>query len=141
MFNFAIFLFLYDIHCYFLISAQSRPPRIIEHPSDILVRKQEPATLNCKAEGRPEPTIQWYHEGNRVSETANRLMLPSGSLFFLHVVHTKREQQKDTGTYWCVASNELGKARSRNATLEVAGMFTFTFGFCNTFLKKSSSLN
>ncbi|GBN11409.1 Roundabout 2 [Araneus ventricosus] len=97
-----------------------RPPRITEHPSDVLVRKHEPATLNCKAEGRPEPTIEWYHEGSKVKNTANRMMLPSGSLFFLHVIHTKREQ--DTGTYWCLATNDVGKARSRNATLEVAGV-------------------
>ena len=86
----------------------------------MLVRKHEPATLNCKAEGRPEPVIEWYHDGNRVRDSANRMVLPSGSLFFLHVLHTKREQ--DTGTYWCVATNELGRAKSRNATLEVAGM-------------------
>ncbi|GFX12161.1 roundabout homolog 2 [Trichonephila clavipes] len=98
--------------------SQSRPPRITEHPSDVLVRKHEPATLNCKAEGRPEPSIEWYHDGNRVINSANRMVLPSGSLFFLHVIHTKREQ--DTGTYWCLATNEVGRARSRNATLEVA---------------------
>ncbi|GIY92247.1 roundabout homolog 2 [Caerostris extrusa] len=103
------------------LKCQSRPPRITEHPSDILVRKHEPATLNCKAEGKPEPSIEWYHNGHRVGGNANRMVLPSGSLFFLHVLHTKREQ--DTGTYWCLATNELGKARSRNATLEVAGKF------------------
>ncbi|GFU30687.1 roundabout homolog 2 [Nephila pilipes] len=164
---------------------QSRPPRITEHPSDVLIRRHEPATLNCKAEGRPEPTIEckreqdtgtywclatneigkarsrnatlevagqsrppritehpsdvlirrhelkpqlqaegrlttieWYHDGNRVMNSANRMVLPSGSLFFLHVIQSKREQ--DTGTYWCLATNEIGKARSRNATLEVA---------------------
>ncbi|GFS64202.1 roundabout homolog 2 [Trichonephila inaurata madagascariensis] len=102
----------------YLMSSQ-RPPRITEHPSDVLVRKHEPATLNCKAEGRPEPTIEWYHEGAKVKNTANRMVLPSGSLFFLHVIHTKREQ--DTGTYWCLATNEIGKTKSRNATLEVAG--------------------
>ncbi|CAL1265716.1 unnamed protein product [Larinioides sclopetarius] len=111
-------LWLIFFHKCLIASGQSRPPRITEHPSDILVRKHEPATLNCKAEGRPEPNIEWYHDGNRVIDNANRMVLPSGSLFFLHVLHTKREQ--DTGTYWCLATNELGKARSRNATLEVA---------------------
>ncbi|KAF8795105.1 Roundabout like protein [Argiope bruennichi] len=111
-------LWLIFFHKCLIASGQSRPPRITEHPSDVLVRKHEPATLNCKAEGRPEPTIEWYHDGNRVMDNANRMVLPSGSLFFLHVLHTKREQ--DTGTYWCLATNELGKARSRNASLEVA---------------------
>ncbi|KAG8183570.1 hypothetical protein JTE90_025130 [Oedothorax gibbosus] len=94
-----------------------RPPRITEHPSDVLVRKHEPATLNCKAEGRPTPVVRWFKGGTPVHDTPNRMLLPSGSLFFLHVMHAK-----DTGTYWCQATNDAGTARSRNATLEVAAL-------------------
>ncbi|XP_042897361.1 roundabout homolog 1 isoform X3 [Parasteatoda tepidariorum] len=112
------FMWMIIFHKCLIVYGQSRPPRITEHPSDVLVRKHEPATLNCNAEGRPTPNIEWYHEGSRVYDNSNRNILPSGSLFFLHVLHNKREQ--DTGTYWCVAINDLGRARSRNATLEVA---------------------
>ncbi|KAM9728215.1 LOW QUALITY PROTEIN: roundabout homolog 3 [Menidia menidia] len=99
-------------------------PRIVEHPSDLIVSKGEPATLNCKAEGRPSPTVEWYKDGERV-ETArddprsHRMLLPSGSLFFLRIVHGRRSKP-DEGVYVCVARNYLGEALSRNASLEVA---------------------
>ncbi|XP_051787854.1 roundabout homolog 3 isoform X1 [Erpetoichthys calabaricus] len=100
------------------------PPRIIEHPSDLIVSKGEPATLNCKAEGRPLPMVEWYKDGERVETDredprSHRMLLPSGSLFFLRIVHGRRSKP-DEGVYICVARNYLGEAVSRNASLEVA---------------------
>ncbi|KAI9519816.1 Roundabout 2 [Dissostichus eleginoides] len=99
-------------------------PRIVEHPSDLIVSKGEPATLNCKAEGRPTPTVEWYKDGERVetdrdNPRSHRMLLPSGSLFFLRIIHGRRSKPDD-GSYVCVARNYLGEAVSRNASLEVA---------------------
>ncbi|KAM7398628.1 hypothetical protein PAMA_006506 [Pampus argenteus] len=115
---------------YFLLPPGSRPrledaaPRIVEHPSDLIVSKGEPATLNCKAEGRPTPIVEWYKDGERVETDredprSHRMLLPSGSLFFLRIVHGRRSKP-DEGVYVCVARNYLGEAVSRNASLEVA---------------------
>uniref|UniRef100_A0A6Q2XZY9 Roundabout, axon guidance receptor, homolog 2 (Drosophila) n=1 Tax=Esox lucius TaxID=8010 RepID=A0A6Q2XZY9_ESOLU len=103
---------------------EDSPPRIVEHPSDLIVSKGEPATLNCKAEGRPAPTVEWYKDGERVETDkddprSHRMLLPSGSLFFLRIVHGRRSKP-DEGSYVCVARNYLGEAISRNASLEVA---------------------
>lgn len=101
----------------------------MEHPSDLIVSKGEPATLNCKADGRPMPIIEWYKDGERVETDkedprSHRMLLPSGSLFFLRIVHGRRSKP-DEGVYVCVARNYLGEAVSRNASLEVASKYSF----------------
>lgn len=36
---------------------EDSPPRITEHPLDVLVPKSSPAQMTCRAEGHPAPTI------------------------------------------------------------------------------------
>uniref|UniRef100_A0A3Q3X5T4 Uncharacterized protein n=1 Tax=Mola mola TaxID=94237 RepID=A0A3Q3X5T4_MOLML len=121
---FFVFFFVFTFLCRSRLRQEDSPPRIVEHPSDLIVSKGEPATLNCKAEGRPTPTVEWYKDGERVetdrdNPRSQRMLLPSGSLFFLRIVHGRRSKP-DEGAYVCVARNYLGEAVSRNASLEVA---------------------
>lgn len=117
-------------------------PRIVEHPSDLIVSKGEPATLNCKAEGRPAPMVEWYKDGERVETDredprSHRMLLPSGSLFFLRIVHGRRSKP-DEGVYVCVARNYLGEAVSRNASLEVASRWSWTGTVVSPFRQEGS---
>ncbi|XP_037078350.1 roundabout homolog 1-like [Pollicipes pollicipes] len=90
-------------------------PRITEHPSDATVPRLSPVTLNCQAAGSPPPAVRWVKDGRRLAaNTAHRVLLPRGSLFFLSV------RRRDAGVYWCVADNRHGRDASRNATLVVA---------------------
>lgn len=86
----------------------------------MVARRNDPATLNCAARGA---RITWFRDGEEVTTSSqdprsHRVLLPSGSLFFLRVATTRRDS--DAGTYWCVASNSFGATRSQNATLTVA---------------------
>jgi len=96
-----------------------RAPRIVEHPTDTAVELHEPATLNCKSEGQPQPDIQWYRDGRPVdaASSVRKALLPDGSLLFLEASQGKRDS--DSGTYWCIATNAFGEAISRKATLVV----------------------
>jgi len=110
-------------------AASASNPRIVEHPESQYVAKNEPATLNCKAEGDPAPVVAWYRDGVPVT-TANenpsshRMLLPSGQLFFLRVIHNKNAKP-DVGTYYCNATSPRTgvSAVSRNATLHIAGTY------------------
>jgi len=94
------------------------------------VTKNEPTTLNCKAEGKPDPVIEWYKNGELLgpSSEGRRIFLPFGDLFFLSVSDGRRKdfgpdgtKESDSGVYWCIARNNVGTVRSRNATLQVGG--------------------
>lgn len=69
-------------------ASSGKPPEIVEHPVDTAVRRNEPATLNCRATGQPNPSIHWYVNGAKVKVGGHRMLLPSGALFFLQVSQT-----------------------------------------------------
>ncbi|XP_063827497.1 roundabout homolog 1-like isoform X1 [Ostrinia nubilalis] len=110
---------LHLLFSYPFARAQSRAPRIKEHPVDTIVGRSEPATLRCVSEGKPKPTIHWYKDGAPLAPTDNphRVLLEDG-LLFLRVMRGKKES--DEGVYWCVARNSVGEAVSKNATLTIA---------------------
>ncbi|CAL1527760.1 unnamed protein product [Lymnaea stagnalis] len=103
--------------------AEEENPRIVEHPTDHYVAKNEPAKLLCKAEGDPPPEITWYRNGEKVitnkDDASSHRLLLTGELFFLRIIHSKN-QKPDVGTYYCNATNVHGSAISRNATLQIA---------------------
>nr|AAQ10890.1 roundabout-like protein 4 [Danio rerio] len=101
-------------------------PRIVHHPSDVVVRVGSPATLSCRAEGNPEPTIQWLRNGqpldtDKMDAQSQPIVLPDGSLFFFSVVPGRKGQSHEA-VYACIAHNSIGNATSRNASLHIAAL-------------------
>uniref|UniRef100_A0A8C9Z2R7 Neogenin 1a n=1 Tax=Sander lucioperca TaxID=283035 RepID=A0A8C9Z2R7_SANLU len=96
---------------------------------DTLAIRGNSALLNCSAhsDAATPARIEWKKDGTFMSLVSDerRNILPDGSLFFTHVVHSKHNKP-DEGTYQCVATiDNLGSISSQTARLSVAGMPRF----------------
>ena len=74
--------------------------------------------INCIiARGQPEPTIEWLHNGTKISSDAYQIM--NGSLL-IQSVHPDR----DSGTLTCRADTPSVGYDEVNSTVTVIGMST-----------------
>ncbi|XP_051257416.1 roundabout homolog 1 isoform X3 [Dicentrarchus labrax] len=108
------------------VRAEETPPRIVHHPTDVVVKVGSPATLYCRADGGSKLTFEWLRNGQPLEMAKGDgelqpMVLPEGSLFFVSVGGGRRGQSHE-GVYACVARNSVGKATSRNASLYIAAL-------------------
>ncbi|KAM4727101.1 roundabout homolog 4 [Anableps anableps] len=106
------------------VRTEEGEPRIVHHPSDVVVKLGSPATLSCRVDGSPKPTIEWLRNGQPLGTEKGDsqeipMVLSEGSLFFLNVGGGRRGQSHE-GVYACVARNSVGEVTSRNASLYIA---------------------
>ncbi|XP_058835456.1 peroxidasin isoform X2 [Topomyia yanbarensis] len=82
-------------------------PRFTLVPENVTAKTGAHVTLECEADGNPLPHIWWKRNGQPLVET-NRIYLSDDDIE-LTIEHVK---ESDSGTYVCVAENELGSAES-----------------------------
>ncbi|NXU50379.1 HMCN1 protein, partial [Turnix velox] len=75
------------------------------HPSEVVVTQGNEISLECKAQGIPEPTINWMKDGRPLVGGRDLVILQDG-----HLLQLKNAQVSDTGHYVCVAANAAGLA-------------------------------
>ncbi|XP_050073401.1 peroxidasin isoform X1 [Anopheles maculipalpis] len=81
------------------------PPRIVLGPENQHVKIGSTLTLECEADGNPLPHIWWKKDGQPVNETSQVFF--TDDAIELTIDHV---EVSDSGTYACVAENELGIA-------------------------------
>jgi neuronal growth regulator 1 len=90
-----------------------RPPIISDNSTrSVVTWEGNRAVLKCYASGNPKPDIYWRRQNNKVLPT-NSSIFKGNELVFPHVTKEQR------GTYYCVATNVVGRGARRNIDLEV----------------------
>ena len=84
------------------------PPTITQHPANTQVNEGGTVTFNVEATGVPAPTYQWYKNSAPINGQISRVLTLANVPY------------SDNGsTYYAVAKNSAGEARSNEATLTV----------------------
>jgi hypothetical protein len=88
----------------FLLTAK---PTFLVQPESIVAGQGDRVIMHCKVHGRPQPLIQWFHNGVPIADShvvGGIVRFSNGSLLFPEVTRAF------TGNYACNASNSLGYA-------------------------------
>ncbi|XP_060797480.1 inactive tyrosine-protein kinase 7a isoform X1 [Neoarius graeffei] len=89
-------------------------PQPVVKPEDLVVLRNEEAHFHCQFTAEPQPTVEWYHENELISNKSRVFLLNNGSLFISQV------KQRNTGRYRCVAQGLRGLPVSLEAFLRIA---------------------
>ncbi|CAJ0587388.1 unnamed protein product, partial [Mesorhabditis spiculigera] len=80
-------------------------PKFSFHLRHRLIQKNHPCKLICNLGGNPTPKVEWLKDGRAVDADRVQLTYRSG-VASLEIFNARME---DSGTYTCVATNELGE--------------------------------
>ncbi|XP_057389214.1 vascular endothelial growth factor receptor 1 isoform X1 [Balaenoptera acutorostrata] len=90
-------------------------PYLLRNLSDHTVAISSSTTLDCRANGVPEPQITWFKNNHKIQQEPGIILGPGSSTLFI-----ERVTEEDEGVYHCKATNQKGSAES-SAYLTVQG--------------------
>ncbi|XP_072832157.1 vascular endothelial growth factor receptor 1 isoform X2 [Vicugna pacos] len=90
-------------------------PYLLRNLSDHTVALSSSTTLDCHANGVPEPQITWFKNNHKILQEPGIILGPGSSTLFI-----ERVTEEDEGIYHCKATNQKGSAES-SAYLTVQG--------------------
>ncbi|XP_030051559.1 inactive tyrosine-protein kinase 7 isoform X2 [Microcaecilia unicolor] len=89
-------------------------PKWLEMPADSFLEESKPGYLHCLTKASLKPTVEWYRNGNRISDDSRFLIFENGTLRISSV------DVYDGTVYKCVSSTRAGSidAQARVTVLE-----------------------
>ena len=100
-------------------------PRVHTYPNSVSVEEGESLTLNCTAEGYPQPVIVWFKDGAELF--ADVEMMNSSLTSVQSILCINSSVMNDTGLYQCQASSTFDLLNmSVTATSEESTVIIFS---------------
>uniref|UniRef100_A0A8C7CSJ9 Hemicentin-2 n=1 Tax=Oncorhynchus kisutch TaxID=8019 RepID=A0A8C7CSJ9_ONCKI len=84
--------------------SHSEPPEISVPRVEYTAVLGQPVSLECVADGQPQPEVSWHRERRPVTEGAHIQLFANGTL------RIAASQRSDAGLYTCSAKNLVGRA-------------------------------
>ena len=104
---------MFDFYITVSISSLATP-QFVDAPQDVTATEGDNAELQCRATGRPSPTISWTHNSAPIAQNIRARQGDSGSLTIINV------RVSDAGLYECRASSS-DQTITSSARLRVLG--------------------
>ncbi|XP_043360294.1 vascular endothelial growth factor receptor 1 isoform X4 [Dermochelys coriacea] len=90
----------------FYVTAQEAPS-LLRNLSDQIVNTSNSATLECQAQGIPEPQISWFKNHEEIQQEPGIILGPGSKMLLI-----ERVKEEDEGLYQCIATNLKGSVES-----------------------------
>ena len=82
------------------------PPIFATKPENVVALEKADIEMACEVQGLPEPTVQWYKNGDLIIESEYFQIVGKSNLKILGLVGL------DSGMYQCVATNSAGNIQA-----------------------------
>ncbi|GMR58628.1 hypothetical protein PMAYCL1PPCAC_28823, partial [Pristionchus mayeri] len=116
---------------------EERAPVITRPLQDSTVHEGNREILELEVNAEPSPKIEWFKDGQRVSESRVLRMYFDGRVAFMKIYEAKQDHQ---GEYTCRVSNKLGSVESRALLLVESGADVERVGKMPQFIKKMQTV-
>uniref|UniRef100_A0A3B4G811 Ig-like domain-containing protein n=1 Tax=Pundamilia nyererei TaxID=303518 RepID=A0A3B4G811_9CICH len=81
------------------------PPKCIIPLTDVTAAVGTPVILQCLVNGKPNPTAEWYKDGDRITDSRYIIQVKTAGHFNLLITNVT---QSDAGEYKCIIQNTAG---------------------------------
>uniref|UniRef100_A0A3P9CS13 Ig-like domain-containing protein n=1 Tax=Maylandia zebra TaxID=106582 RepID=A0A3P9CS13_9CICH len=91
--------------CSFQFQVTETPPKCIIPLTDVTAAVGTPVILQCLVNGKPNPTAEWYKDGDRITDSRYIIQVKTAGHFNLLITNVT---QSDAGEYKCIIQNTAG---------------------------------